>query len=88
MPESSHRQWTWHVRIKPIVFRILGVVAACLSVFIVFGEIGILVGAGSKMCIFLSLLHRCQAGCSTLSRIQLHLSREEMCMYSVPSVWQ
>lgn len=57
MPESTHRQWVWHVRVKPLVFRVLGLVGASLSVFIVFGEIGTLVGPESDISVFSLTVH-------------------------------
>lgn len=57
MPESTHRQWVWHVRSKPAIYRLLGVVCACLSAFIVFGEIGMLAGRNSSLSVFSLIVH-------------------------------
>ena len=57
MGESTHKEWLWHVKFKPIFYKLASLVSWIMSFFVWFGLIGVISGYNSGISVFSIVVH-------------------------------
>jgi hypothetical protein len=56
-PESTEREYTYHIYIRPFLFRVLSLMSIAMSVFSSLGIVGTMNGVGKSLSVYATVIH-------------------------------
>lgn len=57
-PESTRREYQWHLKVKPVLYRVAAVICACMSAFSYLGVLGGMHGVSTDVSVYSIVVHK------------------------------